>query len=189
MSRATSAIARAKSQQSGNNSPLGDALSQLAKAATGAVQAVSFTVSGAAVTTAATVFPELTPLLSAPQVTVPSFTKLRFTVTHSLNLNAVAAGEIRVAVRLTPVAPLPVVAVAFPPAAGGGASPGPGSPSTFLLLGANGSSPGMFTATSLPLAAGKYDIAVLWGVDNLANDAASVVPAQTLSLNVSQILA
>jgi len=91
MSRATSAIARAKSQQSGNNSPLGDALSQLAKAATGAVQAVSFTVSGAAVTTAATVFPELTPLLSAPQVTVPSFTKLRFTVTHSLNLNAVAA--------------------------------------------------------------------------------------------------
>jgi len=47
----------------------------------------------------------------------------------------------------------------------------------------------MFTATSLPLAAGKYDIAVLWGVDNLANDAASVVPAQTLSLNVSQILA
>jgi hypothetical protein len=174
MSRLASAVSRAKSQSTGNNSSIADALDALEFASDGAMLVLSSVTQnpGMANTTSA--------LVGAPAVLIPATfydllagDKLIVEVVHSLLLDTTGApGTIGIRA-LIGLAPVPA---AFPP-----------DFQSAFVAGGTHSSPGAGTWTFTAAVAGSYGVRIDWYVGDLANIATNDTN-NPISLQISKVL-
>jgi len=172
MSRARSAVARAKSQSTGDNSPIADALDALEVASDGGMLVLSsVTQVGPLATSALVGAPAV--LIAPASYSLLAGDQLIVQAVHGLQLEATGlAGGIGIRVIVGSPVLLPVQ---------------PDFQSAFVPLGLTGSSPGAATWTFTAPVAGSYSVGIDWYVDDVANIATNN-GMHPITLQISKVL-